>query len=231
MDSFDYMYEDEMGKLVISVERYVSLNNSKGITQMKGRRYGDMWERLVKSAFDKTNISESGERVYYQDYVDKWIEQNLSEIDNDYCKENSTKLLMKFIEETTGTSNQDMCDFTFEHNGTLYAVDTKYRFQSNDAKTVREIANSAEHLRFMGYKPILLMRTNREDSIESALNRFENSGWDIECAEDASDFISEHAGNELNVWIDKNVDVWSRLRDYHERLKKLRFGDESEWKF
>lgn len=230
-ETFDYIYEDEMTKLVISVDGYVSQNNSKGVTQMKGRRFGDMWERLIKSAFETTESSDIGDRVYYQDYVDKWIDDNAKEIENDCCRESAKKLLMKFIEETTGTSNQDMCDFTFKHNGVKYAVDTKYRFHSNDAKTVREIANSAYHLKYMGYEPVLLMRTKREDSIATAINRFETAGWSIKCDTEASNFISDFAGDELNKWLDKNVDVWQRLKKYHDGLRQLRFGDAEEWKF
>ena len=124
-----------------------------------------------------------------------------------------------------------MCDFTFEHNGQKFAVDTKYRFHSNDAKTVREIANSADHLKYMGYNPVLLMRTKREESISTAINRFENAGWSIMCNEDAALFISNYAGKALNIWMDSNVDVWGRLSAYHEGLKQLRFGDENEWRF
>ena len=230
-EGFDYIYEDEMDKLVASIERYVSENESKGVSQMKGRRFGDMWERLIKSAFEDTETSEIGEKVYYKDYIDKWIEDNAGEIEEDCCKESAKRLLMRFVEETSGTSNQDMCDFTFEHNGIRYAVDTKYRFHSNDAKTVREITNSAYHLRYMGYNPVLLMRTKREDSIDTAINRFEKAGWSIKCDKDAVSFITEFAGDELNVWIENNVDVWGRLKAYHAGLKRLRFGEEEEWKF
>lgn len=229
-ETFDYIYNDEVNKLLISVERYVSQNNSKGVSQMKGRRFGDMWERLIKSAFDASKESTIGEKVFYKDYVDKWIDEHTGGIENECCKDSSKELLAKFIEETSGTSNQDMCDFTFTHNGVKYAVDTKYRFHSNDAKTVREIANSAYHLTYMGYKPILLFRTPRVESIETAVNRFENAGWAIKCDKDAEEFIAEFAGDDLNTWIKNNVDVWERLKKYHEGLKSLRFG-EDEWSF
>ena len=75
------------------------------------------------------------------------------------------------------------------------------------------------------------MRTKREYSIETAINRFEKAGWDIKCEKDASEFISEYAGDELNIWIENNVDVWERLNVYHEGLKQLRFGEKNDWKF
>ena len=230
-ETFDYIYEDEMTKLEISVERYINENESKGVSQMKGRRFGDMWERLIKSAFEISKKSIIGDKVFYQDYVDKWIDQHAGEIESECCKKNAKQLLMKFIEETSGTSNQDMCDFTFVNDGVSYAVDTKYRFHSNDAKTVREIANSAYHLKYMGYTPVLLMRTPRTNSIDTAINRFENAGWQIMCEKDAETCISTFAGDELNVWISSNVDVWKRLKKYRDGLKKLRFGEKSEWDF
>lgn len=191
-ETFDYIYEDEMTKLEISVERYINENESKGVSQMKGRRFGDMWERLIKSAFEISKKSIIGDKVFYQDYVDKWIDQHAGEIESECCKKNAKQLLMKFIEETSGTSNQDMCDFTFVNDGVSYAVDTKYRFHSNDAKTVREIANSAYHLKYMGYTPVLLMRTPRTNSIDTAINRFEK----------------KNAGSRKKCW-KRNESVWS----------------------
>lgn len=41
------------------------------------------------------------------------------------CCKKSQAVVEKFIEETSGTSNQDMCDFTFVNDGVSYAVDTK----------------------------------------------------------------------------------------------------------
>lgn len=230
-EMFDCIYEDEMKKLEISVERYAAKNESKGVTQMKGRRFGDMWERLVKSAFECSKKSIIGGKVYYQDYVDKWVDEHAKKIEKECCKKNAKQLLLKFIEETSGTSNQDMCDFTFSNNGIKFAVDTKYRFHSNDAKTVREIANSANHLKYMGYKPVLLIRTPRTDSIKSAIKRFESAGWQIMCEKDAEKFIITYAGDELNNWIRKKVNVWERLGKYHGDLRILRFGEENEWNF
>lgn len=81
-ETFDYIYEDEMTKLEISVERYINENESKGVSQMKGRRFGDMWERLIKSAFEISKKSIIGDKVFYQDYVDKWIDQHAGEIES-----------------------------------------------------------------------------------------------------------------------------------------------------
>ena len=42
-EQLEYIYEDEMMKLEISVDEYVSNNKSKGVSQMIGRRYGNLW--------------------------------------------------------------------------------------------------------------------------------------------------------------------------------------------
>lgn len=228
-EQLEYIYEDEMMKLEISVDEYVSNNKSKGVSQMIGRRYGNLWERLVKCTFENSNEASIGDRVYYKDYVNKWIEENVQNMD-ECCKRSSESLLRKFLEENTGTDTQDLCDFTFSSDGVDYAVDTKVRFISNDSNTVREIANSAHHLKYMGYVPVLLFRKDRAESISSPIKRFEREGWIIECAEDSGKFIEKFAGNDLEEWIQDNIDVWERLKKYQEGLKRLRF-DEPDWKF
>lgn len=224
------IYEDEIGKLIISVDDYVNRNTSRGVSQMIGRRYGNFWERIVRYTFYASVLSSLGERVYYKDYVNAWIDDNTQDIENECCKKNAKKIILKFLEENTGTSTQDLCDFTFEYNGYKYAVDTKVRFVSNDSNTVREIANSAHHLRYMGYIPILLFRKNRDESLSSPLNRFEREGWIIKCADESSEFIKDMTDMDLDKWINDSVDVWGRLKAYHDGLKKLRF-DEKEWEF
>lgn len=128
-EQLGYIYEDEMVKLEISVDEYVSTNKSKGVSQMIGRRYGNLWERLVKCTFENSSSSSIGDRVYYKDYVNKWIEDNVQDME-ECCKKNSETLLRKFLEENTGTDSQDLCDFTFSHDGVNYAVDTKVRYIS-----------------------------------------------------------------------------------------------------
>ncbi|GEM_PF-4670100 len=227
--ALDYIYEDELGKLIISVEEYVADNNSRGVSQMIGRRYGNFWERLVKCTYEHSDDVELGDKVFYKDYVEKWVEDNTQDMD-ETSKEASKNLIMKFLEENTGNATQDLCDFTFEYDGKKYAVDTKVRFVSNDSNTVREIANSAHHLKYMGYTPVLLFRKPREDSLPTPIRRFEKEGWTIMCSDNSAEFIVESTGLDLDDWIQHNVDIWNRLTKYHEGLKKLRF-DEPEWKF
>lgn len=228
-EKLDYIYEDEVGKLLISVDEYVADNNSRGVSQMIGRRFGNFWERLVKCTYECSDSVELGEKVFFNDYVEKWVEDNTQNMD-EQSRKASTDLIMKFLEENTGTASQDLCDFTFEHNGKKYAVDTKVRFVSNDSNTVREIANSAHHLRYMGYIPVLLFRKPREDSLPTPIKRFEKEGWVILCSDDSGEFIVESTGLNLDDWIQHNVNIWKRLNKYHEGLRKLRF-DEPEWKF
>lgn len=224
--------DEEVCKIKASVEKYISANKSKGISQMIGRRYGYIWERLVIETFKFSEYVKLEDRVLYKDYVEKWIDTKASEIKNECCIHSVKNIINKFLEENTGTDQQDLCDFTIEENNSdvKYGIDTKFRFVSNDSNTVREIADSARHLKFMVYNPILLFRKDREDSLKSPLNRFEKEGWDLKCGKYAIDFITKKTGFNLGKWIDQNIDIWNELKDYQDKLKDLRF-DEENWKF
>lgn len=229
-NNLEKIYEEEISKLISSVEGYISENKSQGIAQMIGRRYGCMWERLVKYSFELSETVDLKEKVLHKDYVSSWIKDKVEKYQNDCCKDNSEHLLKEFLEENTGTPTQDLCDFTFFIKKEKYAVDTKLRFNSNDSNTVREIANSAHHLKYMGYNPILLFRREKSESQQSPIKRFVREGWDLKCGDEAMDFVEKITGNDLGLWIDKNIDIWNRLSRYQSELIKLRFGKE-KWEF
>lgn len=220
--------EPEKNKIKESIENKIRINDQKGISQMIGRRYGFIWENIVRITLANDDRIKLKDKVFYKDFVKKWIEENTANLEKECCKLNSEKILMQFLEENTGTSTQDLCDFTFQYNNKIYAVDTKYKFNSNDSNTVREIANSAIHLQNMGYIPVLLLRTNRAESQQGPILRFERNGWNIIDDNKAIDFIEEITGYNLNDWINENMKIWEYLSEYQEELEKLRFG-EDEW--
>jgi len=222
--------EQEKNKIRESIKNKINKNDSKGISQMIGRRYGFIWEKIVCITLANDNNILLKGKVYYNDFVKKWIEENTDDLQKECCKLNSGKILLQFLEENTGNSTQDLCDFTFEYDDKIYAVDTKYKFNSNDSNTVREIANSARHLKNMGYIPILLLRTNRIKSQQGPILRFETNGWNIIDDNKAISFIEKITGYNLNNWIVKNLKIWEYLSEYQEDLEKLRFGKE-EWKY
>ena len=222
--------DKEILKIKSSVEGYIKEDKSKGISQMIGRRYGHMWQIMVIEVFKHSKKVELGDKVLYKDYVSKWIDSNVESGQAECCIKNSKNVINKFLAENTGTDQQDLCDFTISEKNIKYGIDTKVRFVSNDSNTVREIADSARHLKFMGYEPILLFRKNREDSLRTPLNRFEKEGWKLLCAEDAMKFIADKTEFNLDEWINKNVDIWAELKKYQDELIKLRFGEEN-WKF
>ncbi len=222
--------DKEVKKIKSSVEGYIKDDKSKGISQMIGRRYGHMWQMMTIEIFKHSEKFKLGDRVLYKDYVNKWIDNHIDNVDNECCIENSKKILNAFLDENTGTDKQDLCDFTLIGNQIKYGIDTKFRFVSNDSNTVREIADSAKHLKFMGYTPILFFRKKREDSLKTPLNRFEKEGWKLLCANDAIDFIKENTGFDLGEWINNNVDIWSELKEYQDDLIRLRF-DKDNWEF
>lgn len=219
--------DGEKEKINESVQGYVASDNSKGISQMIGRRFGYIWEQITIIVLKNDEDLILKGRIYYNDFVKFWIERNSIDFERECCKENSKKLLIKFLNENTGTATQDLCDYSFVYNSKLYAVDTKYKFNSNDSNTVREIANSAIHLTEMGYVPILLLRTNRAESQLSPIKRFEKSGWNIIDGKNATDLIKNITGFDLEKWIENNLKIWDYLEPYHSMLEKLRFGEEN----
>ena len=123
---------------------------------------------------------------------------------------------------------QDLCDLTIEFEDKIYAIDTKYRFNSNDSNTVREIANSAIHLKQMGYIPIMLIRKNREFSHKAPINRFEKNGWKIIDGANAIEFIKSITDFNLSEFIQNDLNIWDFLKPYQDDLIRLRYG-EKEW--
>lgn len=221
---------DEKIKIDVSLHKYIDENNQRGLSQMIGRRYGYIWENLTSILLkndDKINLTGN---IYYNEYLNFWINENSIHINKECCKESSQKLLLKFLEETTGTSTQDLCDYSFEYDEVKYAIDTKYRFNSNDSKTVREIANSAKHLKEMGYMPILLMKRKKSESQQSPIKKFEKEGWIILDNKKAFSFLYEITKYDLEKWIKENLNIWDYLEDYYDDLEKLRYG-KSEWEF
>lgn len=219
---------NEKKKIELSVMTRITEDDSKGISQMIGRRYGYIWEEVVKIIFKHTDKIKLQEKIYYKDYVEKWISDNCISFKNECCKKNSKELLLKYINESTGTEMQDLCDFVIEYNGKKLAIDTKYRFNSNDSNTVREISNSAIYLKEMGFIPIMLIRRNKEESQQSPLRRFEKNGWQIIDGVNAINFIKELTDFDITNVIIKELNIWDYLSNYHDELIRLRFG-EREW--
>lgn len=220
----------EKNKIKTSVEEYILNDNHSGIAQMIGRRYGYIWEKVVSIILENTDTINLETKIFYQDFVKFWINSNKIFLQNDCCQENAEKMLLKFLDENTGTSTQDLCDFTFCNLDKNYAIDTKFKFNSNDSNTVREIANSAIHLKEMGYIPILLMRRNSIESQQSPIKRFKKSGWNVISGKEASEFIYNLTGFDIENWIKHNMNIWDYLAEFHESLNLLRYG-ESAWDF
>lgn len=221
---------EEKEKIKSSVKEHIENDNHSGLAQMIGRRYGYIWERIVSIILNNTENVNLEAKIFYQDFVKFWINSNKLFLKNDCCQESAEKLLLKFLDENTGTSTQDLCDFTFINSGNNYAVDTKFKFNSNDSNTVREISNSAIHLKEMGFIPVLLMRRPDSESQQSPIKRFKKSGWLVISGDEASKFLSEITGYDVEKWIKNNLNIWEFLSDYHFQLNALRYG-ESAWDF
>lgn len=222
--------KSEKNKIKKSIDEKISSKKQHGYSQTIGRNYGKIWENIVKIVLKNDNNIELKNKIYYKDYVNQWIEENIATLDKKCCKTNSEIILKLFLEENTSSEMRDLCDFTFKYKNKVYAVDTKYKFNSNDSNTVREIANSGIYLKNMGYIPILLIRTNKQASQKSPILRFEKNGWEIKDDNNAIDFIKEITGYNLNNWISKNLNIWNYLKEYQVELEKLGYGKE-EWNY
>lgn len=230
LEELEQFLEQEKIKIKNSVEEHIKNDNHSGLAQMIGRRYGFIWEKIVSIILENTSNVNLEAKVFYQDFVKFWINSKKQFLKNNCCKESAEKLLLQFLDENTGTSTQDLCDFTFVNSNKNYAVDTKFKFNSNDSNTVREISNSAIHLKDMGFIPVLLMRRDLKESQITPIKRFERSGWKIISGKDASIFIKELAGFDIEEWIKDNLNIWEYLSEYHTQLNALRYG-KSAWEF
>lgn len=224
------IYRKELIKIKASVSKYTASDSSRGIAQMIGRRYGYLWEVLVKETLKISKEIKLGDKIFYKKYVDKWLDYNLDTNMSICCIENSRKTVIKFLAENTGTKRQDLCDFTIIDGLNKYAIDTKFSFTSNDASKIRQIADSGKQLKFLEYEPILLFRTNEGRNRKSAMKRFKKNGWNIIYGINAIQLIKDKTGFDLGKWIDDNIDIWSELNEYQSKLVMLKFGEEN-WKF
>lgn len=225
----DFLNEEKV-KIKSSVKIHIENDNHNGLSQMIGRRYGYIWERIINIILENTDNINLNSKIFYQDFVKFWIKSNKIMLENDCCKESSEKVLLKFLDENTGTSTQDLCDFTFISDSKKYAVDTKFKFNSNDSNTVREISNSAIHLKKMGFVPILLMRRPETESQQSPIKRFKKSGWKVISGNDSLKFIKRISGFDIDEWIKKNINIWEYLSEFHNDLITLRYGEKA-WEF
>lgn len=183
-----------------------------------------------------TNITVK-DKVYYNDFVDKWKKDYVETLNKNCCKRNCCNIIDDFVSFGISTDRRDLYDYTLIEtiNGkeVKYAIEVKYSYNSGDSNTNREIVNSAIYLEYLGYKPIMLIRS--ENNLEKIIKGFENSGWDVRISKDAFDFIKQKAKfNEdsfcLEGWIEENIDIWDVVKDYENELEKINHTKE-KWKF
>lgn len=222
---------DEKTNLIQSVKEIVEGRKSpNGLSQMIGRRFGHIWEKLVKAVIDGSENTTLGKKIYFQDYINKFLEEYFSDTTlGDCCTNNAEKLTLEVL-GNLGVLKQDLCDFTIISGDKKYAIDTKWRFISNDSRKVASISASSKHIETLGYTPILLIKRPREECLKQPIDRFEKNGWIIKDSENAFALIKELTGYDLFVWINNNIDMWNELTLYHGKLEELLKPEES-WKF
>jgi len=217
------LYESEKTKIVSSVKNSIEQNDPRGLEQSIGRRNGFFWESMVKLAFNGLKKDQTQGMIMFTEFVDLFVNNYIDDNNLDEnCSKHVRKIVKKFF-EVSGTEKQDLCDFVFiQDEDKKYAIDTKWRFISNDSKTVRQIAFSAVQLKALGFTPLLLIKRPRRESLKSPIDRFEKSGWLIKSDDTALSFVKEKTGFDLKLWIDQNIDIWRDLSKYHPDL--IRFN-------
>jgi hypothetical protein len=211
--------ESEILKMKESVKRVIELENPNGLEQSIGRRNGFLWESIVKTTFGNLKPNQTKGIVLFSEFVKMFVDDYI-EINNldENCSMYVRDIVQKFF-EISGTDKQDLCDFVFVKNDSeKYAIDTKWRFISNDAKTVRQIAFSAIQLKKLGFIPILLVKRPAKESLESPLKRFSKSGWLVYHDEDSLNFVKQMTDFDLKKYIEENVNKWDSLSEYHTEL-------------
>ena len=209
--SLDKIYESEKQKILTSVKEVIKKNDPRGLEQSIGRRNGFFWESIIKAIFQMLKPEQTEDMIMFSEFVtlfvNEYIKENNLEKDEN-CSKHIKRVVEKFF-KVSGTEKQDLCDFVFiENEDNKYAIDTKWRFISNDSKTVRQIAFSAVQLKALGFKPVLLIKRPRGESLKSPIDRFEKSGWIIKSDAQSLSFIQEETGFEINKWL-KKVNIWN----------------------
>ena len=230
-ESLNQLYDGERRKILHSVEESIKRNDPRGLEQSIGRRNGFFWESMVKQVINQLKKEQTQGMIMFSEFVDLFVNNYIDDNKLDEnCSKHARAIVKKFF-EVSGTEKQDLCDFVFiESEDKKYAIDTKWRFISNDSKTVRQIAFSAIQLKALGFTPVLLIKRPRSESLKSPIDRFEKSGWVIKSDESSLSFIKESTGFDLKEWIEDKVNVWNDLSKYHPEL--IRFNkSESNFKF
>lgn len=225
----DELLKSEEEKLLSSIKRKEENSEQKGISQIIGRRMGYFWEEACTIVLKNSSTEDLSNVILEIDTIIDLIEKNsdgMSEESKDKLRE-SIQILNEIDIVREG---EELADLSINHNENKYAIQFKWRFRSNDAKTVRQIANSAKILKELGYKPIMLIRKPYEKNLDTPLTRFEKAGWELKCGEESVEFIENISDFEFKDWVDKNVDFWNLLSNQQEYLNSVGWEKE-ELKF
>lgn len=222
MKKLDEIYMCNLLKLQKSLKERCDKNNSKGIDQMIGRRYGQFWQSIVKAVFyEKIEFTTEGLDVNVKQMILDVMQKQLS---NNITLKNSGLVLSDIKSEVCSIMSDNkvsLCDVAIENNLEKKAIELKWRIRWNDAKTVKEHVLAAARIKKMGYEPIMMIRRKWDENRIENLKRFENSGWTVLAGTHANKFIMDEIGFNLYDWISHKVNFWKHISEQHDCLKKL----------
>lgn len=224
-NSLNQLLQQEEEKLSESIQKKEENNEQKGITQIIGRRMGYFWEEFCHTLINNSYTdTENDEFILKLNTIIEIIEQEIGDL-----SESNEQDLREALEALNSLDivkeGEELADIEFKDDKN-YAIQFKWSFRSNDAKTVRQLANSAEILKKLDYKPIMLIKRPREENLESPIRRFEKAGWDVKCGEDAVEFLEDKTKFSVKDWVEGKVDFWELLEENREYLNSVGWSKE-----
>lgn len=91
--------------------------------------------------------------------------------------------------------NDEPCDLVVN----FFAIDTKYRIGSGDAKTLKGFKQDGNKLKKLGYTPIMLILRN--DNLPSAITACKTGNWNVYTGDESLNFIQQISGFDLKAFL------------------------------
>lgn len=91
--------------------------------------------------------------------------------------------------------NDEPCDLVVDS----YAIDTKYRIGSGDAKTLKGFKQDGNKLKQLGYTPIMFILRN--DNLPAAITACQTGNWTVYTGDETFKFIQQISGFDLKQFL------------------------------
>ena len=175
------------------------------------RRVGELWDPFCQLCFDfPLNDLSLFIPPLFSDAKKKLSDEIIDYIDaltiTNEQKEELKKYYDKVWSLVTSGEIQLELDLHFTQNGSMYVVDFKSGFGSNEKGNLNRLLLVATVYKYLdeNYKCMLFVRAEENNSYFNTLKN--SSVWEAYCGIEAYDKIREYSGYNLKSWIDTNMD-------------------------